>query len=175
MPRDKFVKEIIQLMPAPGWRVVACWLHRDHTAYGDGDICFFNDFHVVGWGIVRHVPLNEDKSAQYDEIKLFVMDEGDAVELDNNNYYHGTTEVLGPGEELDDNLKEQIKQRLQHQIQLEEAQERAKIERIKRAHKAGTSIQLIAANERSSVELVRCIVASADADQTKSLVENAAA
>jgi hypothetical protein len=59
------MKEIKQIMPAPGWRVICACINDN--------VVNFDDTPVIGWGLVHH---SEDNQEEYTEVELLVFHGG---------------------------------------------------------------------------------------------------
>ena len=89
---DEFgdVIQIVNIFPAPGWKVFGC-------AIGQDDKAWFWEISVIGWAVVRSVSTGDDAELHDDEIKLYVYVEGEAQNVEKCRTSNSLAEQLGRG------------------------------------------------------------------------------
>jgi len=104
------------ITPAPGWRVVAC------SQLGPDGKPVFEDWHVVGWGVVTFEPKDADARVLRDRLELLVkMDmRPDALPLScidpDWEPVFLVYEIFPPGTDFDDAAKNEMLGRLKWQV-----------------------------------------------------------
>lgn len=100
-----YLERITNIMPAPGWRAVGCWVQQNGVPH-------FEEIAVVGWAGIQHVPIDGQKDTPPDDdVKLLLFDEetGDAYTRDwLLTFFYKAIEILPPGKDLDADLKAQM-------------------------------------------------------------------
>jgi hypothetical protein len=90
MKRDQFIFQIAAMHPAPGWRVVCCFIDaKDRPNY--------YEVPVIGWAVLRPVPLSGELSRDCeDALELYVFDEYPGTISDQESL-NSTYRVNAPG------------------------------------------------------------------------------
>jgi len=117
------MKDIIQIMPAPGWRVIFVYrpahLQNGKTVWDDHDEILFEDMPIVGWGVV-HVH-DEDGEEDYNEVDLLFLEEESGLVESVKEFFGsvvgGIHHVLPPGRELTEELKAQWSDELNRKLE----------------------------------------------------------
>lgn len=106
---DKYTERVTNLMPAPGWRVAACWIYGDDVS--------FDFIPVVGWASIHREPLKREYDALDDIVDLLVCHEGRVLRL---RFFgeegHAEARELPPGQELDDELKAELEKEVRDKM-----------------------------------------------------------
>ena len=130
---DEFgdVIQIVNIFPAPGWKVFGC-------AIGQDDKAWFWEIPVIGWAVVRSVSTGDDAELHDDEIKLYVYVEGEAQNVEKCRTSNSLAEQFGPGEELDDAQKADLEAETRRHMAWQ-ADYRAQRTKAKRLYLEGVS------------------------------------
>jgi hypothetical protein len=108
------MKEITQIMPAPGWRLIFC-------CRLDDDI-LFEEMPVVGWGVIH--AHDEDGEEDYNEVDLLFFEQESGIVESVKDFFHsvegGTHHILPPSQELTDELKCQWSNQLKRLLKREQ-------------------------------------------------------
>lgn len=97
---EGYAIEIRQVVPAPGWRVVSCYL--------SGEEPYFEDLPVVGWAVIHHTPRSPEMELLHDSMELLVGDQDGATFIEYTNEHnsdHCIVHLLPPLTELDEDLQ----------------------------------------------------------------------
>lgn len=147
--------QITQLIPAPGWKAMACAIDDDNSAS-------FWEVPVIGWGIVR----NLDREAVHDDhVELFVFDEYVHTVLEGECSNSMMTEIA-PGHEFDDEDKADLERRLRYHMKLE-AEYRAKRAKAEELHAQGVPGYEIAKQTSLGIKRVDEVIKTFEENQRR--------